>query len=221
MSPARILLADDHKLFRNGLASLIDAQPDMEVVGEAGDGLEALKLARDLRPDLIVMDIKMPVCDGLEATQMIRAVLPATRIAMLTVIEDDEKLLQAVKAGANGYLLKEISSTEFLAQLRGALDGDAVMPPRLAARLLDEFARLANRPQLAAEGEDPDLTSREHEVLNLIATGATNREIAERLSLSVHTVKSHVRSILSKLHAVNRRHATRLAVEQGLVRPNS
>jgi DNA-binding NarL/FixJ family response regulator len=217
MTRARILLADDHALFREGLAGLLNAQPDLEVVGQASDGLESLELARDLQPDLIVMDIKMPVCDGLEATRLIRAALPTVRMLMLTIHDEDEKLFEAIKAGASGYLLKNTTSADFLRGVRSVLAGEAALPPRLAARLLDEFARLARQPTPAAE-LDVDLTLREGEVLHLIAAGATDREIAAQLSLSLHTVKSHVRNILSKLHAVNRRQAARLAARQGLIR---
>jgi DNA-binding NarL/FixJ family response regulator len=210
MSRAKILLADDHDLFREGLAGLINAQPDLEVVGQAGDGLEALTLARDLKPDLIVMDINMPICDGLEATRLIRSEWAEARIVMLTVHDEDEKLFSAIAAGAQGYLLKSLSAQDFLQSVRAALQGEAVLPPKLATHLLAEFARLAARPDQATGGEATGLTLREREVLDLIATGATDREIAERLSLSLHTVKSHVRSILSKTHAMNRRQAAKL-----------
>lgn len=222
MTRARILLADDHELFRDGLAGLINNQPDMEVAGQAGDGYEALVLARDLQPDLIIMDIKMPVCDGLEATRLIRAELPRSRLIMLTVHDEDEKLFAAIKAGANGYMLKDTSSADFLRGVRSALGGEATLPPRLAASLLDEFARLVNRSRPAVSSDDaPDLTPRELDVLQLIATGMTNQEISDQLSISLHTTKSHVRHILSKLHAVNRRHAARLAARQGLLHPGS
>ncbi|HKZ54520.1 MAG TPA: response regulator transcription factor [Anaerolineales bacterium] len=208
----RVLLADDHDLFRQGLAGLINDQPDLTVVGQAGDGLEALTLARDLQPDLIVMDIKMPVCDGLEATRLIRATLPEARILILTVHEEDEKLFEAIQSGAGGYLLKSVHAAEFLQGVRAVMAGEAVLPPRLAARLLQEFARLASRRGADdASLESPDLTPREREVLGLIAEGATNKDIAARLVLSIHTVKTHVRSILSKLHVANRRQAARLA----------
>lgn len=218
MSRARILLADDHELFREGLAGLINAQPDMEVVGQAGDGLEALTLARDLRPDLVVMDIKMPLCEGLEATRLIRAEWPEARILILTVHDEDEKLFEAIKSGACGYLLKSANSVDFLRVVRGVVVGEAALPPRLAARLLEEFARLANRPAPGPSSpEYADLTPRERETLNLVATGATDKEIAAQLSLSPHTVKSHVRSILSKLHAINRRQAAKFAAQEGWV----
>ena len=223
MSRIRILLADDHELFRQGLVSLINAEPDMEVVGQAGDGFEAVTLARDLQPNLIVLDISMPVCDGLEATRLIRAAadLPDMQIIMLTVHDEDEKLFEAIKAGADGYLLKSAKSTNFLRSLRRIMAGEAVLPPKMAARLLKEFARLANRPGPVTSLEDvPDLTEREREVLKLIAAEARDKEIAAQLSLSLHTVKSHVRSILSKLQVVNRRHAAKLAAEYGLVSSN-
>ncbi|CAG0935933.1 Transcriptional regulatory protein DegU [Thermoflexales bacterium] len=215
MTQARILLADDHDLFREGLAGLINAQPDLEVVGQAGDGLEALTLVRDLKPDLIVLDINMPICDGLEATRLIRSEWAAARIVMLTVHDEDENLFSAIAAGAQGYLLKSLSAQDFLQSVRTALKGEAVLPPKLATHLLSEFARLAGRPDQAATGEVTSLTLREQEVLDLIATGETDKEIAERLSLSLHTVKSHVRSILSKTHAMNRRQAASLAARTG------
>lgn len=219
MKTARILLVDDHELFREGLTGLINGQPDMTTVGQAGDGLEALTLARDLQPDLIVMDINMPICDGLEATRLIRADLPDTRIVMLTVHDKDEKLFEAIKAGANGYMLKDTSAADFLSGVRGALGGEATLPPKLATSLLAEFARLANnnRHPTTVTSENPDLTPRELEVLNHIATGATNQEISDQLSISLHTTKSHVRNILSKLHAINRRQAARMAARQGLL----
>ena len=218
MTRARILLVDDHDLFRAGLAGLINAHPDLEVIGEAGDGLGALKLARDLQPDLILMDIKMPVCDGLEATRLICTELPGARILMLTVHDEDEKLFAAIKAGACCYLLKSTDSTSFLQGLQSALGGDAALPPKLAARLVEEFARMLNQPATKSSAEEvPDLTPRERDVLDHLASGATDKEIAIQLSISVHTIKSHVRSILSKLHAVNRRQAARLAAQQGLL----
>lgn len=218
MSKARILLADDHELIRHGLASLIDAQPDMVVAGQAGDGREALELARSLTPDLVVMDINMPVSDGLAATLAIRRHVPATRILMLTVRDEEDTLLDAVRAGASGYLLKGVDSATFLAGVRSVLAGEAVLPPRLATRLLEEFVRLAGQAQsVAPAAPEEELTGRELEVLRRIAAGATDKEIAASLSISLHTVKSHVRSILSKLHAVNRRQAARWAARSGLL----
>jgi DNA-binding NarL/FixJ family response regulator len=213
MSRARLILADDHDLFREGLAGLINAQPDLTVAAQASDGLEALTLARDVNPDLIIMDINMPICDGLEATRLIRSEWPEARIVMLTVHDEDEKLFEAIKAGAQGYMLKSLHSADFLRGVRAALNGEAVLPPQLAARLLQEFARLSAQPAASTPGSSGEafgLTAREKEVLDLVATGATDREIAAQLALSLHTVKSHVRSILSKTHAINRRQAARL-----------
>lgn len=218
MNRARIVLVDDHELFRAGLAGLISAQPDLEIVGQASDGFEALTLARSLHPDLIVMDIKMPICNGLEATRLIRTESPTARILILTVHDEDQQLFDAIKAGASGYLLKDTHAADFLSGIRAILAGEAVLPAKLAARLLDEFARLASHTNSATPPADAhDLTTRECEVLRLIAAHASNKEIAEQLSLSLHTVKSHVCNILSKLHAANRRHAVRLAKEYGLV----
>ncbi len=219
MRVARILLVDDHELFRAGLAELINAQPDLEVVGQADDGLEALVQARDLEPDLILMDITMPVCDGLEAARLIRERQPAARILMLTVHDEEEKLFEAIRSGACGYLLKSVNSAEFLIGVRSAVAGEAPVSPRLAARLLDEFVRLSDRPPAASDEPEAILTSREKEVLERIAAGAADKEIAEQLTISLHTVKSHVRNILSKLQAVNRHQAAQLATQQGLIRP--
>lgn len=223
MSRWRLLLADDHELFRAGLAGLIDSQPDLQVVGQASDGFEALMLARELRPALLVMDISMPICNGVEAVRLIRATpeLADLRIVMLTIHDDDEHLFAAIKAGANGYLLKNTNSAEFLRGVRASLAGEAILPPKLAARLMEEFARLASQPiSSIAAGEaagDQELTWREREVLQLIATGASDSEIADKLTLSIHTVKTHVRHILAKLHAVNRRAAVSEAKQRGLM----
>ncbi len=216
MSPFRILLADDHDLFREGLASLINAQPDLEVVGQATDGLEALALAHEHHPDLIIMDIRMPVSDGLEATRLIRADWPEARIVILTVHDEDEKLFEAIKSGASGYMLKNTNSAGFLEGVRSALAGEAPLPPKLGASLLEEFARLANKPSPTTP--PPELTPREREILEHLAAGSTDKEIASQLALSLHTVKTHVRNILSKLHAVNRRQAADLATRAGWVK---
>ncbi len=224
MSLAKILLADDHQLFREGLVGLINSQPDLQVVGQAGDGLEVLTLARDLKPDLIVLDISMPVCDGLEATRLLRStpgILPCA-IVILTVYDEDEKLFEAIRAGANSYILKSTNSANFLRGLRSTLAGDSILPPKLAAQLVQKFARAAPRPDaaitaLTAENSANELTLREYDVLNCIADGATDKEIAATLSISLHTVKTHVRNILSKLHAANRYQAARLAQKKGLL----
>jgi DNA-binding NarL/FixJ family response regulator len=216
MTPYRVLLADDHALFREGLAGIINAQPDFRVVGEASDGLEVFVKAQEMKPDLILMDVQMPGMDGLEATRQIKQVLPATVIVMLTVRDDDEKLFQALKNGAQGYLLKDIPSKEMLAMLRGALKGEAALSPALAARVLAEFRRLS-AGGITAQEDDSGLTEREQQALAYVAQGATDKEIAEALSISLNTVKTHMRNILSKLQVSSRREAARVAKSKGLV----
>lgn len=222
MSQVRILLADDHDLFREGLAGILATQPDMLVVGEASDGLEAIVKAQALKPDLVLLDIQMPGCDGLEAAQKIKKELPETVIVMLTVRDEEEKLFEAIKNGAQGYLLKNIRSRELLEMLRGALRGEAAISTALAGRMLEEFRRLSRLEPLApgtSSSQEPmsALTHREQEVLSLVAEGRTDKEIAAQLSLSLHTVKSHLRNILSKLQVNSRREAAWLARSRGLV----
>lgn len=216
-SRTRVLLVDDHALFREGLGMIISSQPDMEVVGEANDGLEAIVKATDLKPDLVLMDIQMPGCDGLEATRQIKSKLPQTVVVMLTVRSDEERLFEAIKNGAQGYLLKNMHSQELVAMLRRALVGDAAISPLLAGRMLEEFRRLSRLKQPAASGEQMELSQREQEILGQVALGMTDKEIAAALSLSVHTVKTHLRNILAKLQVTGRKEAARLAKEKGLV----
>lgn len=217
MNPIRVLLADDHALFREGLASIIASQPDMIVVGEADDGLEALVKAQELKPDLILMDVTMPGGGGLEATREIKAALPDTVIVVLTVHSDDEKLFEAIKNGAQGYLLKSIRSETMLELIRGALHGEAAITPVLAGQMLDEFRRLSRNAPDDEDGPVETLTFREQEILAQVATGATDKEIADQFSISVHTVKSHIRSILAKLHVNSRYEAARYARYKGLL----
>lgn len=222
MKKSRILIADDHDLFRDGVASMINAQPDLEVVGRAEDGLEVFSLARELEPDLIIMDVNMPISDGLEATRLIHNAYPQISILILTVHEEEEKLFEAVKAGAIGYMLKNSNSDDFLDGIRRAIDGEAVLPPVLARQLLEEFAILASRPKSTPDEDTmPLLTSREREVLELIMADATNKEISQRLSISLYTTKSHVRNILSKLQVASRKQAAHVALRDGLISNNT
>lgn len=218
----RVLLADDHQLFRQGVATILNAQTDFVVIGEAGDGLEVLVKARALRPDMILMDIGMPGCDGVEATHLIKQEMPDTIIVMLTVQSEDEQLFQAIRSGAQGFLLKTTRAEELLDMLRGAVRGEAALSPALGGRMLEEFRRLSVLGEPASTGDDVRLTGREHEVLGLIAQGATDREIAEQLMLSIHTVKTHVRNILAKLHLGRRYEASQYALRKGIwSRPGS
>lgn len=216
MTRYRVLLADDHALFREGLAGIIAFQPDMEVVGEANDGLEAVVKAQELKPDLILMDVQMPGMDGLEATRQIKRTLPDTLIVILTVRDDNEKLFEALKNGAQGYLLKDIRSQDMLSMLRGAMQGEAALSPSLAGRVLAEFRRLSNYGIVEKE-DDSGLTEREQQVLAEVAHGATDKEVAEALTVSLNTVKTHMRNILSKLHVGTRREAAKVARNKGLL----
>ena len=211
----RLLLVDDHALFREGLVNLFRYESDFRVVGEAEDADGALSKARELLPDLVLMDIDLPGADGVAATRKIRAELPEVSVVMLTVHDDTEKLMEAVKAGAEGYLVKNIRSAELLEQLRGVKRGEAAISRRMAARILEEFRRPEEMPE--PEGE---LTARELEVLELVAARLSNREIAAQLYLSEHTVKNHLKNILAKLHLRSRRQAAAYGVARGWVRPH-
>ncbi|MDX9850665.1 MAG: response regulator transcription factor [Anaerolineaceae bacterium] len=215
MENVRVLLVDDHTLFREGLEMIISNQPDMVVVGQASDGLEGVIKALELKPDLILMDIQMPVMDGIEATRRIKQDLPETTIVMLTVRDDEEKLFEAIKNGAQGYLLKKMHSAELLSLTRRALAGEVAIPARLAGQMLDEFRRLS---RIAPRQKDDlaQLSPRELEVLNLVAEGKSDKEIAQMLSLSINTIKTHLRNILSKLQVGNRKEAARVAKTKGL-----
>jgi len=219
MTKARVLIADDHGLFREGLASILSSQPDLELVGVAHDGVEALVKAQALKPDLILMDIQMPGCDGIEATRLIKQELPETKIVIVTVSEEDDNLFEAIKSGAQGYILKSVSAKDLLAQVRSVLQGGGAVSSKLAGRMLEEFRRLSQRPDPEGSREETPLSHRELEVLAQAAAGATDKEIAQSLSLSVYTVKSHMRNLLTKLQVSNRREAGRYAQAKGLVPP--
>jgi DNA-binding NarL/FixJ family response regulator len=216
----RVLLADDQALLRGGLRMILDAQPDIEVVGEASDGREAVEAARRLGPDLVLMDIQMPVMDGLEATRRILAGRePHPRVVVLTTFDLDEYVYEAIRAGACGFLLKSAPPDQLAAGVRAAMAGDALLAPEVTRRLLDAFVR---RPPPGA-GAPPgleQLTDRERQVLALIARGRSNREIAAELFLGEATVKTHVNRILSKLGARDRVQAVVAAYESGLVVPS-
>ena len=198
------------------MASLLDVVEDMEVVGEAGTGEEALAMARDLEPDLILLDIKMPGWNGLEVTRRIKQAVPDTRIVMLTVAEGDDVLFEAIKCGAQGYLLKDIDPDHLVELLRGVHRGEAPISRFSAAKLLVEFARLAEKETWTPASEEV-LSLREKEVLELVARGATNKEVAGSLFIAENTVKNHLRNILAKLHLNNRVEAVAYALRVGLI----
>jgi DNA-binding NarL/FixJ family response regulator len=224
LSHLRLLLVDDHALFLEGLRNLL-ALENIEVVGTAGDGLEALEKARNLRPDMILMDVQMPRCDGLAATRLIKAELPEIKIVMLTMSEDDRDLFESVKSGASGYLLKKLKPTAFFALLSDLQAGLLPFSPGLGAKLLEEFTRLstsaASPPSEAGLSSDQEaalLSPRQMQILTLVAQGHIYREVAETLGLSEPTVKYHMREILDRLHLENHSQVIVYASEHGLAR---
>ncbi|MEN6410400.1 MAG: response regulator transcription factor [Anaerolineaceae bacterium] len=212
----KVLIADDHKLFRQGLMGLMETREDLvEVVGEASTGREALQLVETLHPEIVLMDIYMPDLDGLQALKLIRERFPSVNVVMLTSSESDEHLYQAVQYGASGYLLKNLDASELFDLISGVARGEAAMTREMAARLLKNVARRTSDPE---RGEEL-LTERELSVLRLVAVGASNQEIADKLSISINTAKSHIRSILEKLQLENRTQAANYAIQRGLVYP--
>jgi DNA-binding NarL/FixJ family response regulator len=215
-TPARVIIADDHELARAGLRSMLADDRGLQIVGEAADGREALALCQQLQPDLAVLDVRMPEMDGLAATRAIKQVCPKTGVLIVTTHEHQEYLLAALKAGAAGYLLKDITRQDLLGAVRRVLRGESILDGALAARMLQRLADGAT----AYNGPPPErLTPREREVLQLITQGLTNREIAAQLSLSVGTIKIHVEHIIAKLGVSDRTQAAVRAVESGLLRP--
>lgn len=220
MGPIELLLVDDHILFREGLVSLLASQPDFKVAGQAGSMREAITLARNLKPTLVVMDISLPDGTGLDATRAILADRPETKIVFLTVHDDDEQLFAAIRAGALGYLSKGVRAAELLKRLRNVARGEAGISPAIARRILQEFSR--TRTSAPAELTDAtQLTAREQEIVRELARGATNREIARRFVISENTVKNHVRNVLSKLHLRSRRDVADYARDHGMMPPPS
>lgn len=216
MKSTRVLVADDHALFRKGVTGLLRSAEGFSVVGEARDGREAVAKALALRPDVVLVDVYMPGMDGLEAARRIKAALPATMIVVLTVSEEDQKLFEALKAGAHAYLLKNVEPEELFRTLRGVVRGEAFVTPSMAVRILDEFTRQVQAPKGTPSA---GLSPREREVLELLTRGTVNKEIASALEISENTVKNHLKSIMEKLHLENRVQVVAYALREGLVRP--
>jgi two-component system NarL family response regulator len=213
----RVLLVDDHELVRRGLRAILESEDGLDVVGEAGDGTEAVEKALELMPDVVVMDVRMPKRSGIEATQAIKEALPHTRILMLTVSDEDADLYDSIKAGATGYLLKDTQQEELGNAIRSVQGGQSLISPSMASKLLSEFATMVKRADEKQAVPQPRLTDREMEVLKLVAKGRNNRDIAKELFISENTVKNHIRNILEKLHLHSRMEAVVYAVREKLL----
>jgi DNA-binding NarL/FixJ family response regulator len=214
----RLLLVDDQALFREGLRILLSVHRDLEVVGEAANGKEAVELAADLKPDVVLMDLRMPVLDGVGATRLVRQEHPQTAVIVLTTFDDDENVFEALRAGAAGYLLKDVSSDKLVEAIHAAARGESFLHPSVAAKVIAEFTRISGQP--ARPGAQPlvePLSERELEILAIMATGATNREIAGQLYIAEGTVKNHVTNILGKLDARDRTQAVLKARQLGIL----
>lgn len=213
----RVLVADDHVLFRRGLEMVLAAEDDIDIVGEAGDGAEAYARAVDLLPDVVLMDVRMPRRSGIEACSDIKSAVPSARIVMLTISDEETDLFEAVRAGANGYLLKDVPGEEIAEGIRAVMGGQSLISPSMAGALLAEFAELSRRSTETVRVPVPRLTERELEVLRLVARGMANKDIATQLFISENTVKNHVRNILEKLQLHSRMEAVVYAVREKIL----
>ena len=213
----KVVLADDHRVVREGLAAILEPQKEIEIVGEARDGGEAVEKARQLLPDVIMMDVSMPGMSGVEATRIIKREMPHIGIIALTMYEDQHYIFDLVRAGATGYLIKDSDSTEIIAAIRAISKGESLIHPSVASKILAEFSLLSEGKGKKKSGLDHDLTEREITVLRLVAEGKTNKEIANVLDLSEKTVKNHVRNIFHKLHVYDRTQAAILAIRKGII----
>jgi DNA-binding NarL/FixJ family response regulator len=226
--PIRLLIADDQDLIRQGLAIIMDNQPDMRVVGQAADGEQAVALARSLKPDVVLMDIKMPRMNGIQATRQITGELPRTQVIILTTYDTDDWVFDGVRAGAQAYLLKDASTEDLTNAIRGVHRGESQLDPAIARKVMDEFRRISGgahqntpQPTKPAQPELPpieELTEREMDVLELVAQGLSNKDIAAKLFLSEGTVKNYVSTIMAKFHANDRTQVVVRALKEGIVR---
>lgn len=219
MDVIKVLVVDDHTLFRRGIAAVLDSEVSLKVVGEALDGLEAIEKAREIAPDVILMDLNMPRCTGLEAIQALQIEMPQVNVLVLTVSEKEADLFAAMKFGAKGYILKNTEPDELVHAILHIAQGGVIVSPLMAAKLLTEFKDLSGgvKRESVPDDEDAVLSPREGEVLQLVAQGASNKEIGESLFISENTVKTHLRNIMEKLHLANRSQAAAYAVNRGLV----
>jgi DNA-binding NarL/FixJ family response regulator len=215
--PIRVLVVDDHALFRRGLEIVLEQETDIQVVGEASDGAEAVDKASNLLPDIVLMDVRMPRRTGIEACTAIKDVVPSAKIIMLTISDEEADLYEAIKAGATGYLLKEISIDEVAGAIREVAGGKSLISPSMASKLLNEFASMIKKNDERQQVPAPRLTDRELEVLKLVAKGLNNRDIAKELFISENTVKNHIRNILEKLQLHSRMEAVVYAVREKLL----
>jgi DNA-binding NarL/FixJ family response regulator len=213
----RVMVVDDHALFRRGLQTILEQEPDLELVGEASDGAEAVEKAQEMMPDVVLMDVRMPKRSGIEATTQIKDLLPHAKILMLTISDEEADLYDAIKAGASGYLLKEIPIEEVADAIRSVWAGQSRISPAMASKLLNEFSAMAKSGEDRPQVPTPKLTDREMEVLRLVATGMNNRDIAKQLYISENTVKNHIRNILEKLHLHSRMEAVVYAVREKMI----
>jgi DNA-binding NarL/FixJ family response regulator len=213
----RVVICDDHALFRRGLEMVLENEPDIEVVGEATDGIQAVEKAQELMPDVILMDVRMPKRSGIEATQQIKELLPHVKILVLTISDEEADLYDSIKAGAAGYLLKEISTDEVADAIRSVWAGHSRISPAMASKLLTEFQAMTKRADDRQQMPPPRLTERELEVLRLVAKGLNNRDIAKNLYISENTVKNHIRNILEKLQLHSRMEAVIYAVREKIL----
>ena len=213
----RVLIVDDHALFRRGLQMVLEQESDIIVVGEGGDGAEAVTKTQELMPDVVLMDVRMPKRGGIDATKQIKEIAPHVKILMLTISDEEADLYDAIKAGATGYLLKEVSIEEVGAAIRSVQTGQSLISPSMASKLLSEFATMVKRADEKQAAPQPRLTDREMEVLKLVAKGRNNRDIAKELFISENTVKNHIRNILEKLHLHSRMEAVVYAVREKLL----